>query len=50
MPDLGKYAFEVTLAYTGSIVLIAVLLGVSVIQARRAMARLKKAEGTSSDG
>mgnify|MGYP000043010644 CR=1 FL=1 len=35
MPDLGKYAFEVTLAYGVSLTLLAALVVLSVARARR---------------
>ena len=44
MPDLGKYAVEVGLAYGLSIGLIAVLVAVSVVQARKSKAALDEAE------
>lgn len=34
MPDLGQYAFEVTLAYGGSLVLLVALVALSWGQAR----------------
>ena len=45
MPDLGAYAFEVTLAYAGSLVLLAALIGASWAQARRSKRLLDEAEG-----
>ena len=50
MPDLGKYAFEVTLAYAGSLVLLLGLVVLSVVQARRAKQRLDDTERRSDDG
>ena len=44
MPDLGKYALEVGLAYGASFVLLAGLVGLSVARARRVAAQLKRAE------
>lgn len=45
MPELGKYAFEVTLSYAGSLVLLALLIVVSWAQARRSKRLLDEAEG-----
>ena len=45
MPDLGAYAFEVTLAYAGSLALLAILIGASWAQARRSKRLLEEAEG-----
>ena len=45
MPDLGRYAFEVSLAYGVSLTLLAVLLIASVIRARRVARDLEAAEG-----
>ncbi len=45
MPDLGAYAFEVTLAYAGSILMLAVLVGASWAQARASKRALDEAEG-----
>ena len=50
MPDLGKYAFEVTLAYVGSLTLLVVIVGLSVLQARRSKRRLDETERRASDG
>ena len=47
MPDLGQYAAEVTLAYVGSIVLLAGIVLLSWRQARQSKARLDDAEGRS---
>ena len=44
MPDLGQYVFEVTLAYAGSLVLIAALVGLSWAQARASQRRLEETE------
>lgn len=49
MPDLGQYAFEVTLAYAGSIALLAGIILLSWVQARRAKRLLAEREG-SADG
>ncbi len=45
MPDLGQYAAEVTLAYIGSLALLAGLIGLSWRQARLSRQRLEEAEG-----
>ena len=45
MPDLGAYAYEVTLAYAGSIALLAGIVWLSWAQARASRRRLEKAEG-----
>jgi len=50
MPDLGKYAVEVTLAYAGSLILLLALVGTSVIQSRRAKKLLQDTEGRQTDG
>ena len=44
MPDLGAYAAEVLSAYAVSGVLLAAVVGISVLQARRAKARLEDVE------
>ena len=44
MPELGKYAFEVVLAYGASIGLIAVLCGASVWRAKRVKKALRAVE------
>ena len=44
IPDLGKYAVEVSLAYTVSIVLLVGIVLLSVRQARAAKAALDEAE------
>ncbi|QFU09003.1 Heme exporter protein D (CcmD) [Rhodobacteraceae bacterium THAF1] len=44
MPDLGKYALEVGLAYGISAVLIAGLVVISVLRARRVAQQVEKAE------
>ena len=44
MPELGKYAFEVTLAYAGSLVLLLALVGLSWAQARESKRRLEETE------
>lgn len=50
MPDLGKYGFEVTLAYAGSLSLLVAIVGLSVLQARRSKRRLDETERRSTDG
>ena len=45
MPDLGAYAFEVSLAYAGSLALLVILVWVSWAQARRSKRRLDEVEG-----
>ena len=45
MPDLGKYAAEVMLAYAGSILLLGGLVWLSWAQARASRKRLEEAEG-----
>ena len=45
MPDLGAYAFEVTLAYVGWIVLLVAIVFLSWQQSRAARRRLDDAEG-----
>ena len=44
MPDLGAYAFEVTLAYVGSLVLLFALIWLSWRQAQVTHRRLEDAE------
>ncbi len=50
MPDLGKYAVEVALAYAGSLGLLAGLVLLSVTQARRSKRELEDTERRSKDG
>ncbi|WP_331459964.1 heme exporter protein CcmD [Cochlodiniinecator piscidefendens] len=51
MPDLGKYTVEVSMAYGVSLILIFLLVGVSILQARRARrALLEIEERRKSDG
>ena len=45
MPDLGRYAVEVTLAYGVSLGLLAALVALSVARARRVARDLDAAEG-----
>lgn len=48
MPDLGQYAFEVSLAYLGSILLLAGIVFVSWRQARVSSRQLEDAERRSN--
>lgn len=50
MPDLGKYTFEVTLAYAGSLTLLIAIVGLSVFQAQRSKRRLDDTERRTEDG
>ena len=45
MPDLGAYAFEVSLAYAGSMLLLAGIILSSWAQARRSKRLLDESEG-----
>ena len=44
MPDLGPYAVEVLSAYAGTLALLAALVAVSVLRARRVARRLDEIE------
>ena len=44
MPDLGKYAFVVLVAYVGSIGLIAAMIYISIARYRKAMRELVSLE------
>jgi heme exporter protein D len=44
MPDLGKYAAEVTLAYAGSLTLLVAILAISVWRARHVRNALNEIE------
>ncbi len=44
MPDLGKYAVEVTAAYGVSLLMLAGLIGLSLRKGRRARAELARIE------
>ncbi|QBY00044.1 heme exporter protein CcmD [Rhodophyticola sp. CCM32] len=44
MPDLGRYATEVLLAYGGSLALLVVMVAASVWQSRRVRRRLEAME------
>ena len=48
MPDLGRYAFEVTLAYGVSLALLVGVVVLSVARARRIARALDDAEGRRS--
>ncbi|MEM9425767.1 MAG: heme exporter protein CcmD [Pseudomonadota bacterium] len=47
IPDLGAYAFEVSLAYAGSIALLVGFIWICWRQARASQQRLDDAEGRS---
>jgi len=44
MPDLGRYATEVLMAYAGTIVLLGMLIAASVWKARKVLRQLREAE------
>ena len=44
MPELGKYAFEVLASYGASLVLLAVIVGVSLWRGARVKAQLREIE------
>ncbi|MBD1205566.1 MAG: heme exporter protein CcmD [Rhodobacteraceae bacterium] len=44
MPDLGKYAFEVLSSYAASLLLLALIVGLTVWQGRRVKRRLAEVE------
>ena len=44
IPDLGKYAVEVSAAYMGSILAIAILVALSLRRARKVRAALREIE------
>lgn len=50
MPDLGKYAAEVALAYGATIVLVAGLIILSVTESRRTKRTLDETEARTKDG
>lgn len=50
MPDLGKYAAEVTLAYAASLALLALLVAGVLLRARRIKRRLDTAEKDRTRG
>ncbi|MDF1873431.1 heme exporter protein CcmD [Vannielia sp.] len=45
MPELGKYATEVLLAYAGAIAVLAGLIAVTIAQGRAVRDRLRRMEG-----
>ena len=49
MPDLGKYAFEVTLAYGMSLGLLAALIAWVLVRSRRVRTMLKEIEARRPD-
>ena len=49
MPDLGKYAAEVGIAYSASLILIVGLVLFTVVRARRARNDLRKLEQRMSN-
>lgn len=50
MPELGKYAATVLSAYAVSLLLIAALVVVSVLRARKVRAELERIEERQRDG
>ncbi|KAF0674813.1 heme exporter protein CcmD [Profundibacterium mesophilum] len=50
MPDLGKYAFEVTAAYAGSFALLGAIVFASWSRSRKARRDLAAAEGRRRNG
>ena len=50
MPELGKYAAEVLFAYGAAGVLIAALIGLSILQSRRVKRALDEAETRRANG
>ena len=50
MPDLGKYAVEVLAAYGVSLALLAAIVGLSVVRARRVRRELDEAEARHRNG
>ena len=50
IPDLGKYAVEVSLAYVVSLALLTAIVALSVRQSRKVKRRLDEAEGRRRDG
>ncbi len=50
MPDLGKYAVEVLLAYGVTLALLAGIVAASVVQARATRRALDEAERRARDG
>ena len=50
IPDLGKYAVEVGLAYAGSLGLLLAIVALSMVQARRSKRLLDDIERRQNDG
>ena len=50
MPDLGRYALEVTLAYAGSLSALAIIVWISVARAKRIKRALDDAEARWKNG
>lgn len=50
MPELGKYAFAVLSAYGGTIALLALIIGTSIVRARQVRRALEEAERRHADG
>lgn len=50
MPDLGRYAFEVLAAYGVSLTLLAGIVALSVVRARRVRRELDEAEARHRRG
>lgn len=50
MPDLGKYALEVTLAYAGSLTALGIIVWISVARAKRVRQDLEQAENRWKNG
>ncbi len=50
MPDLGRYALEVSLAYAGSLVALVAIVWISVARAKRIRAALEEAEARWKNG
>ena len=50
MPDLGRYALEVSLAYAGSLVALVAIVWISIARAKRIRAALEEAEARWKNG
>ena len=50
IPDLGKYALEVSLAYAGSLTALLVIVWISVARGRRIKRALEEAEARWKNG
>lgn len=50
MPDLGRYAFEVLLAYGGSLAALIAIVWISMVRARRIRETLEQAEARWKNG